>query len=120
YFEVHDDSTVVNAQGVDCSWFLGFLDLADAALPDRFYLSPNHPNPFNPSTTISFGLPREMRLRAEIFNLRGQRVAVLHDGPMPAGNHQMIWNAGDSASGMYVLVLSTEDGIKRQKMLLVR
>ena len=120
YFEVHDDSTVVNAQGVDCSWFLGFLDLADAALPDRFYLSPNHPNPFNPSTTISFGLPREMRLRAEVFNLRGQRVAVLHDGPMPAGNHQMIWNAGDSASGMYVLVLSSEEGVKRQKMMLVR
>jgi hypothetical protein len=120
HFEIHDDSTVVNLDGELCSWFLGFLDVDGLALPERFYLAPNHPNPFNPSTTVTFGLTREQRVRAEVFNLRGQRVAVLADGGLPAGHHQLVWNAGNAASGMYVLVLSAEEGVEQRKMMLVR
>jgi hypothetical protein len=83
HFEIHDDSTVVNLDGDECSWFLGFLDVAEAALPDKFYLADNYPNPFNPSTTVRFGLTREQMVRAEVFNLRGQRVACCWTGPCP-------------------------------------
>ena len=61
--------------------------LAGRALPARFALGPNYPNPFNPSTIIPYQLPTATHVRLEVFNLLGQRIATLVDGTRPAGFH---------------------------------
>lgn len=96
-----------------------------AALPVHFQLRPNVPNPFNPSTTIRFDVPRTSRVRVEIYNLRGERVRVLRDETFAAGHHGAVWNGTDDrgagiASGVY-LVRIVADGFEgRQKITLVK
>ena len=58
-------------------------------------LYPNFPNPFNPSTTISYSIASPMPVKIEIFNMRGQRVSTLVNGAQPAGDHSVVWNGMD-------------------------
>ncbi|RMH89545.1 MAG: T9SS C-terminal target domain-containing protein, partial [Calditrichaeota bacterium] len=77
------------------------------SVPERFFLSQNFPNPFNPTTTIPFGLPEEARVSLEIFNLLGQKVrTLLSRERLAAGYHRVVWDglsdAGQRvASGIY-------------------
>jgi hypothetical protein len=72
----------------------------EPGVPDHFALYPNYPNPFNPSTTISFALPVESQVTISIYNLLGQRVAELLNDRRQRGYHTVQWNAG-AASGAY-------------------
>lgn len=81
-------------------------------LPDRARLYPNYPNPFNPSTSISFYLPAAGAVRLEILNLLGQRICTLMAQELPAGHHRLIWDARDDArtqvaTGPYLCQLRT-------------
>ncbi len=69
-----------------------------AAAPMEFALHPVRPNPFASTATIGFDLPRASRVRIEIFDVQGRRVARLLDEPRPAGRHSVAWN-GRRASG---------------------
>jgi hypothetical protein len=76
-------------------------------LPDRFYVNQNYPNPFNPATLIKYGLPEAANVRIEIFNLRGESIRTLQDGPQPAGTYEVVWdgrtNSGELVStGVYL------------------
>ncbi|NTV94930.1 MAG: T9SS type A sorting domain-containing protein, partial [Thiobacillus sp.] len=66
------------------------------------------PNPFNPSTTVSFDLERAGQARIEVFNTLGQAVAVLADENLPAGSHQRVFDASHLPSGMYLLQLELD------------
>ena len=77
-----------------------FMASLSGALPERFELGANYPNPFNPSTMIPYQLPASMHVRLEVFNLLGQRVATLVDGEQPAGFHTASWDATDAAGRM--------------------
>ena len=68
-----------------------------SALPDRFDLGANYPNPFNPSTIIPYQLPAVTHVKLEVFNILGQRVATLVDGVQPAGFHEARWDATNAA-----------------------
>ncbi|MFO8145601.1 MAG: FlgD immunoglobulin-like domain containing protein [Candidatus Syntrophosphaera sp.] len=88
-------------------------------------LQPNHPNPFNPSTTISFVLGRDMDARLDIYNVRGQRVNTLQNGLLAKGRHTFEWNGRDEqgspvASGVYFSRLITPDGSFVNKMMLMK
>ncbi|MCG3118233.1 MAG: hypothetical protein ALAOOOJD_00396 [bacterium] len=74
-----------------------------AALPRHFNLAQNHPNPFatTSQTEIRFSLPVASNVRLEIFNFLGQRVALLLDGRLSAGEHRISWN-GRSEDGKTV------------------
>jgi pimeloyl-ACP methyl ester carboxylesterase len=61
----------------------------------------NYPNPFNPSTVIGFHLTGDARVRLRVFNTLGQEVATLADGVMDAGDHSVVWDAGDAPAGVY-------------------
>jgi hypothetical protein len=89
-------------------------------LPSRLSLHQNHPNPFNPSTTISFDLPTQSVVTLKIFNVLGQEVATLVDGKVDAGRHQEQWNAGRLASGVYFYRLQAGKFIENRKMILLR
>ena len=89
-------------------------------LPTEFSLSPNYPNPFNPTTTIAFALPQASRARLEIYNLLGQRVATLVDETLPVGRHEVRWEARRLPSGTYVYRLKAGDFVEVRRMLLVK
>ena len=94
------------------------------ALPERFELGSNYPNPFNPSTLIPYQLPASMAVHLEVFNLLGQRVATLVDGEQPAGLHTAEWDATDEAgqavgAGVYIYRLTGGGAKMTGSMLLV-
>ncbi|HLF14383.1 MAG TPA: choice-of-anchor B family protein [Bacteroidota bacterium] len=83
-----------------------------AAAPSEFALGRNYPNPFNPSTTLEFQLPRAGTVRIEIFNTLGQKVATLADGTLPAGAHRRVWDTssgGDMPGGVYYAMMTVTD-----------
>lgn len=76
------------------------------AIPEEFELHGNYPNPFNPTTTISYALPEAMQVKVEVYNLIGQRVAMLVNQRQTAGTHNIVWDASRSASGTYLYRVS--------------
>jgi len=95
------------------------------SVPAEFELGQNYPNPFNPSTTISFALPKAGEISLNIYNLRGQLVATLHDGAIAAGRHQMVWDGKDTrganvASGIYVYRLEADGFVATKKLTLLK
>ncbi len=93
---------------------------ANPLIPEIFSLSQNYPNPFNPTTNISFTLPRASNVTLEVFNLLGQKVAVLADGMYEAGEHIVTWDASRNASGVYFYRMQAEGFVESKKMLLVK
>ncbi len=93
--------------------------------PLRFTLLPNHPNPFNPETTIGFGLPRASDVRLEIYNALGQRVRILLEGRKNAGWHSVVWDGRDGTgaavlSGIYVVRIQAGRFTVSRKMMLMK
>jgi len=96
------------------------VDNANDLLPSAFELVQNFPNPFNPTTTISFTLPKKANVRLVVFNVLGQSVATLVNGEMPAGAHEVVWDADESPTGVYFYRLSAEKESITRKMLLLK
>jgi len=94
--------------------------ITGSELPRSFFVEQNFPNPFNPSTEIAFGVPRESRVRLEVFNLIGQQVALLFDEVKPAGFHSIRFDAAGLPSGMYLYKISAGGVTLLRKMLLVK
>jgi Secretion system C-terminal sorting domain len=76
------------------------------SLPLNFELSQNFPNPFNPSTKISFSLPVNSNVSLDIYNLVGEKVMTVLNGELEAGNHDYDINGSRLASGIYVYRLT--------------
>ena len=98
---------------------------ASAAPPAGFSLAPNYPNPFNPSTTITFSLPAPGVARLEVLDLSGRRLRVLASGHLPAGRRSVVWDGRDEAgralpSGIYLCRLQAAGGSFTRKMLLAK
>ena len=91
-----------------------------APLPDAARLHANYPNPFNPSTTITFSLEREAQTSLEVRNILGQIVQVLLDQSTPAGTHSVLFEGQDLPSGAYFVSLRVEGFVQTRSMLLVR
>ena len=91
----------------DGHFALPLASLGGPVVPQGFALGQNYPNPFNPSTIIPYQLPTAAHVQLEIFNVLGQRVAVLVNEERPAGFHAARWDATDAAgqavaAGVYI------------------
>jgi len=100
-------------------------DSEAAASPAVVILDQNFPNPFNPSTQISFYISKDLPVKLDIFNVKGQKVRSLCTADLSAGKHSFTWNGDDAAgtkvsSGLYMYRLFTPDGVKSSKMLLMK
>ncbi len=91
-----------------------------ATQPAIFSLTRIFPNPFNAATNIDFNLPETGHARLEVFNLRGQPVAVLLDEQMNAGRQIVSFDGENVASGIYLVRLQQGSHIATGKMLLVK
>lgn len=76
--------------------------LAEDLMPEAFYLEPNYPNPFNPTTEIRFALPEAARVTVVIVDLLGREVTRIVDSHLEAGHHRANVNAETWASGVYL------------------
>ena len=85
----------------------------------------NYPNPFNPSTTISYQLPKNSKVELTIYNLKGQKVRTLTNEFKDKGNHTVTWDGYDVlgnpvTSGFYFYKLKTDVFQKVKKMTLIK
>jgi len=80
----------------------------------------NYPNPFNPSTTISYSLPEEGRVQIKVFDALGREVRTLLDEVVGSGRHSIYWNGSNSASGIYFYSISFKGQTLYKKMILMK
>jgi hypothetical protein len=88
-------------------------------LPTSFSLDQNYPNPFNPTTTIRYALPATSYVTLSVFNTLGQQVGTLVHDIQETGYHEVRFDGGNLASGVYFYRLKTGDFIQTRKMLLL-
>ena len=93
--------------------------------PESFTLYQNYPNPFNPSTTIKYNLNDNSYVNVSIYNVAGELVKTLFNGPQNKGKNSLIWNAKNNknesvAGGLYIYSVNTENNIYSKKMILLK
>ncbi len=88
--------------------------------PKEFLLMPNYPNPFNPSTTITFSVPNDQFVSLKVYNSLGQEVSTLVNGMVKAGTHNVNFNGINLMSGIYYYTLKAGDFVQTNKMSLVK
>lgn len=101
------------------------IALAASDLPLRLAVEGNTPNPFNPSTRITFTLTRESDVRVEVYDVTGRRIAMLANRGFAGGRHSIIWAARDDSgrevsSGAYFCRVSAGSCVEVRKMLFLR
>lgn len=104
---------------------VGIEEIKTDQLPTDFSLRQNYPNPFNVSTTIEFTVPHDSWVRMTVYNLIGQRVAMLVDQQLAAGTYRVPWDGADltgsiASSGIYLYRLETDYFTTTRKMLLLK
>jgi hypothetical protein len=100
-------------------------ELYNASLPQVTTLAGNYPNPFNPSTTISYQLAEESLVNLSIYNIKGQHITTLVSEIQHPGTHTLQWQGTDdkgkpSPSGIYLYRLSAGENIFSRKMILLK
>ncbi len=110
--------------------FKGMLNEVDvisvtSAAPERWYLDQNAPNPFNPSTSVAFAVASGGFVELAVYDQVGRRVRTLVAEHRGSGSHVASWDARDGAgrnvaSGVYILRLVTDDGVRTQRMTVLR
>jgi len=88
--------------------------------PGDFRLNENYPNPFNPSTVISFELPASGMVTLTVFDITGRQVETMHQGVLSAGQHDFSFSGQGLASGTYFYRLDSQGFQDVKKMLLIK
>jgi len=102
-----------------------FTDGENPAVPAVTRMNNNYPNPFNPSTTISFSLKEDSDVTLRIYNVKGELVNTLVNQDLTAGNHNIVWEGKDSslrpvASGVYFYKMKAGRYTSTKKMILMK
>lgn len=128
---LHEDAFPFQKQGTssgnglaagEIGWQVAGWDDNDLlkAVPEVFFLSPPYPNPFNPAAQLQFGLPQAAEVRIDVYNILGSRVTTLLHKNLDAGYHTLTWNAGNIASGLYLVQMKAGGYIYTEKALLMK
>jgi len=110
----------------DCDFYLVKTGPDPVSADDPVVLQPSsyslssYPNPFNPSTTIAFDLPKAGHISLRVFDLLGREVAVLKDGLVEAGSHRVIFDGSGLASGIYFARLDAAGFSQTKKLMLLK
>ena len=89
-------------------------------IPARFSLKQNHPNPFNPTTVISWQLAIDSNVELSIYNILGQKIQTLLNKPMPAGYHELEFHGQNLSSGIYLYRIEAGSWWAVRKMVLLK
>jgi len=94
-------------------------DVEFVSLPDEYKIQ-NAPNPFNPSTTISYTLPKTQQVKLELYDFTGKRIKTMLSEVQTAGTHKITFYGNNLASGLYICRLKTPTISLTHKMLLLK
>ena len=133
YFGANISCAAVDRNNVKwfAGWDMGIISFDDRAstlvqdkVPASYALS-NHPNPFNPATTITFSLPSPGRATLAVYSVTGQKIRELVSGRLAAGTHSIVWDGRDGngrmmSSGIYISRLTVGRNIASRRMALIR
>lgn len=92
----------------------------EVALATITSVAPNHPNPFNATTAISYTLAEAGDVKLTIYNLGGQLIEALAEGHQEVGEYRVIWEASDYSSGIYFYRLTVGDFAETRRMVVVK
>ena len=101
------------------------IDNSSNQIPATFYISANYPNPFNPTTTIRFQIPKLVNVNIEVFNILGQKVRTLVNSRLAPGYYEINWDGTNEigeaiSSGTYIYIIQAEDFMRSRKMVLLK
>jgi tetratricopeptide (TPR) repeat protein len=103
------------------SEYLGKNNVTDKEqIPKVYSLGDNFPNPFNPTTKISFSIPKNERVVLIVYDILGKVMEVLVNEEKAAGNYNMTFNASNLASGVYIYKIQAGDFVNSKKMMLLK
>jgi hypothetical protein len=91
-----------------------------SVLPVKTELSGSYPNPFNPTTSINYGLEKDGHVEIMIYDAAGRLVEELVNGHQDGGSYNVTWNASSQASGMYFVKMVAGDVVQTQKLVLLK
>lgn len=89
-------------------------------LPTSYSLGQNYPNPFNPETVIGFEVPQASEVRVVVYDMLGRVVQVLHEGMARAGKHEVVFDAQNVPSGVYMYRMETNSEVLTRMMTLMK
>ncbi len=113
--DVHVIAGDANGQAMTLTRTAGAVSMAEVISLNAVY-----PNPFNPVTQVSYSLNADSNVRLTAYNLNGQKVDVLVNGPQSAGSHSFTWNAGHLPSGVYYLRMEAGSQVETLKAVLMK
>ncbi len=87
---------------------MGSVDVEDDVLPQRYALDPAYPNPFNPSTNLTYKMSEPGHVTIRVYDALGRTVATLYSGVQAAGEHRVTFDAAGLPSGLYVVRMEAE------------
>ncbi|MFH0990668.1 MAG: choice-of-anchor D domain-containing protein [bacterium] len=103
----------------DALWIADVKTAAEM-IPVQFILDQNYPNPFNPSTTIHYGLPKDVKVSLDIYDLLGKKVASLVNSEQKAGNYTVVFQNQSLSSGVYFYTIVAGDFKSTKKLVLLK
>jgi hypothetical protein len=90
------------------------------ASPDNYFLEQNFPNPFNPTTKISFSIPKLSSVTLKVYDVLGNEIETLVNEEKPVGTYELTWNAANLPSGVYFYQIRADNFIQTKKMILLK
>ena len=96
------------------------INFSNRVLPVKTELSGSYPNPFNPTTSINYGLEKDGHVEIMIYDAAGRLVEELVHGHQDGGSYSITWNASNQASGMYFAKMVAGDIVQTQKLVLLK
>jgi hypothetical protein len=125
-YGVHNTKYTVAILQKALGWYPTDVQPVDDRIPKEFALKQNFPNPFNPTTTIAFSLPKQETVTLQVFDMLGRLVTTLVDGKdLIPGNYEIVWDGKDrnnvqAASGVYLYRIQTHSFAAVKKMVMVK
>ena len=98
---------------------LGIGDI-NSNFPTGFTITNIYPNPFNPSTTITYGIQENAHVKILIYNIVGEEITTLVNNYQAAGRHAVLWNADMQSGGMYLVKMITGKHVNTKKLMLIK
>jgi hypothetical protein len=101
------------------------IEYDNSSVPGKFTVLPAYPNPFNPSTTITYGIDTDSKITVQIYDITGQLITTLFNTEQIQGWHSVIWNgtnqSGELApAGLYISQITSGNEVKTKKLMLLK
>lgn len=122
------DQSVVNGtyyyrlKQIDYDGSYEYSDVVEVELREfnSYVLKQNYPNPFNPSTTFRCSIPNESKVIIKVYDILGKEIETPINEDKPAGTYEIMWNAANSPSGIYLYRMLAGSFIQTRKMILLK